>query len=867
MKNIYSEIIQWASEQSYWEQVALDKIFSGNALTDDDYDELLQYLLEDKQLVEKEENRVPPRFKHGNIDKEDGDKILLKEIRELENVNALVPNQKLTFNQSLTAIFGRNGSGKSGYARILGSAGFTRGDQDVLPDITKPFDENQPIKATIEVTTNGVEKSVLHEVGKRCPELSSFYVFDSTSVQVHMTGKNSFSFSPAGLSVLTELSRVTDEVRGRLKNKIISLEEPGDFEMRFPGESEILDLIKNLNADSNLQQLRELAELTDRDRKRIHKLEVEIGNIGLGQHRDEIEQKKSDLETLVGLHKWLIRAHELLSSQKLLEINEKISKFQELQARARDVSVERFRHDNFTQTGTELWDEFIQKTHQLAQEESRAREAYPQEDDVCLLCQQTLSEDSRKLILQLWSYLVGEIRVNLSRIETELVELYEEIKRNDEFSLFQDHSISLALLGKEYPELSKRTERQANDLVARGESFLSAIKSCKVISPANEVSGNCIQEILTIIQDLEKFISEREKLDFIKRIENLELERRTLEHRKILKEALPDIEKYINQRIWAKKAAKAGGSTRHITRKFNDLFDRLVKNRYIEIFENTLSNLGRSLQVEIITSGRKGETVKQIQLKAHQTAEDIADPEKILSEGEKRAVALADFLTEAALDTTSSGIVLDDPVTSLDLEWRKTIAEILAKETENRQVIVFTHDMPFLYQLLKYSDDMGIDRQVHWIKRGDVDDLPGYVHNNNCPALEQEYKSSQPARDFYSLAKQADTAKVQEALTKEGMAALRTSYEALVVYELFGGVVTRFEERISIGRLTGLVWDDGILKEIDQNYSRLSRYIEGHLRSDALAEPIKVDMLRSEFEIFDDLKKRIKNLKKAKSKE
>ena len=46
--------------------------------------------------------------------------------------------------------------------------------------------------------------------------------------------------------------------------------------------------------------------------------------------------------------------------------------------------------------------------------------------------------------------------------------------------------------------------------------------------------------------------------------------------------------------------------------------------------------------------------------------QEIASPDKILSEGEKRAVALADFLTEVALDTTSRSIILDDPVTSFD---------------------------------------------------------------------------------------------------------------------------------------------------------------------------------------------------------
>lgn len=110
-----------------------------------------------------------------------------------------------------------------------------------------------------------------------------------------------------------------------------------------------------------------------------------------------------------------------------------------------------------------------------------------------------------------------------------------------------------------------------------------------------------------------------------------------------------------------------------------------------------------------------------------------ASPDKVLSEGEKRAVALADFITEVALDVTSGGIILDDPVTSLDLEWRETIADILVKEAERRQVIVFTHDLPFLYFLKKHAEELGIDLATHWIKRGNIDGKPGYVYCNNCP--------------------------------------------------------------------------------------------------------------------------------------
>jgi ABC-type proline/glycine betaine transport system ATPase subunit len=72
---------------------------------------------------------------------------------------------------------------------------------------------------------------------------------------------------------------------------------------------------------------------------------------------------------------------------------------------------------------------------------------------------------------------------------------------------------------------------------------------------------------------------------------------------------------------------------------------------------------------------------------------------KILSEGEHRCVALAAFLAELSTLDTPSGIVFDDPVSSLDHIHRDKVAERLAIEGLNRQVVIFTHDIAFLVLL------------------------------------------------------------------------------------------------------------------------------------------------------------------------
>jgi len=71
--------------------------------------------------------------------------------------------------------------------------------------------------------------------------------------------------------------------------------------------------------------------------------------------------------------------------------------------------------------------------------------------------------------------------------------------------------------------------------------------------------------------------------------------------------------------------------------------------------------------------------------------------EEVLSEGEHRCLATAAFLAELGQSGHTSAIVLDDPVSSLDHKHRDAVAARLVEEAKARQVIIFTHDLAFLY--------------------------------------------------------------------------------------------------------------------------------------------------------------------------
>jgi hypothetical protein len=64
------------------------------------------------------------------------DQVKLLGVRDVKNVNRLRPDEQLTFGEyGVTVVFGFNGSGKSGYARLIKQLVRTRHREEILPDV------------------------------------------------------------------------------------------------------------------------------------------------------------------------------------------------------------------------------------------------------------------------------------------------------------------------------------------------------------------------------------------------------------------------------------------------------------------------------------------------------------------------------------------------------------------------------------------------------------------------------------------------------------------------------------------------------------------------------------------------------------
>ena len=57
-------------------------------------------------------------------------------------------------------------------------------------------------------------------------------------------------------------------------------------------------------------------------------------------------------------------------------------------------------------------------------------------------------------------------------------------------------------------------------------------------------------------------------------------------------------------------------------------------------------------------------------------------------------------MAECTIDNRLNTIIFDDPVTSLDIDYRDLITKKIVQLSQNRQIVVFTHDLSFLRALV-----------------------------------------------------------------------------------------------------------------------------------------------------------------------
>ena len=402
--------------------------------------------------------------------------------------------------------------------------------------------------------------------------------------------------------------------------------------------------------------------------------------------------------------------------------------------------------------------------------------------------------------------------------------------------------INPALVG-EIDSVSATFDERRNALVAALEEGVAD----KLPTGEPTIPDIALAEALEDIAAQDSALRERK---FDELLAKLKEEHIKLRQRQVLNKNIEDVVSYVAGLAWLENASNSKPNTRFVTDRQKTVFKKLIGGNYKDRLKEECTQLDCSLPYEFKARGDSGKTLRGLKAKGGHKPDDI------FSEGEQRALSLADFLTEVNLNPTSAAIVLDDPVTSLDHQRKRAITKRLAAEASVRQVIVFTHDLVFLTLLSDEAEAAGCEVTSHWVQR--LEGVPGCVKIEDTPANGRAYRKTTKAKEFLQQAKQA-TGGDQVDLVRSGAGALRRTVEEVVILYLFKDTVRRWDEQVKLGALTKISWSNDVADEIVALQDKTSRLLEGHSNSDEFAgEMPNVDDLETLIARVDEVTKKAK---------
>ncbi|MEQ9452753.1 MAG: AAA family ATPase [Pseudomonadales bacterium] len=687
-------ILSWSKDRPAWQRDALRRLVVQGELNEDDIDQLTLICREAKTPFD------PLSSDHIGAQQKGAPTVALRNIRNVQNVNALAENQTLNLiPKGLTIVYGDNGAGKSGYVRILKKVCRARvvvgREEPILPNIHDT--QTGPQRAELEYNAGAqVQKTEWKSGSSSDVLLSEISVFDSRTANVHVEEANDLAYTPYPMKLIERLVDACKGVKAKLDDEIRVLREQTPQSISNPPcsvDTETGKLIAALGKGATAEQVEGLATISDGELARIAELTADFANDPSVTAR-RLRAQKSRLENLRDKLKTLEASVSSENGEKLSVLkSELITK----------TDAARIARQNFAQDeplsglGSTTWKALWEAARAYSMAEAYPDEEFPNTDPTdsrCVLCHQYLDESAAQRLQRFESFVrdhtqqeeanaVQALRLHRQGlIETDLS--YEYLRVERAFLADELGNIELERSLKEFAIRTRwrlRAMLRANSDVDHPTPQLNQVGLDAAISALETRATALLAD-----ENNEERTKLREELNELK-------------DRQWLAGVKADVLSQMSRLETVAALTTALQDTRHneITSKNTLLSKELITERLRarfarEIDHFNLAGLAIELKQTQSKAGVSRFKVGLIEDSTHNAAE-------ILSEGEFRCVALASFMAELATNDSESGIIFDDPVSSLDHLHREAIAKRLAEEGKCRQVVVFTHDLPFLFLL------------------------------------------------------------------------------------------------------------------------------------------------------------------------
>lgn len=834
---------EWAETTGPWAKLLVKTVaVKEEGLSENElkavYDEFIQAILPQKDRTTLPIKR--PNLTFSPVE------LVLRSISEIKGVNRLAADQILNLSDNITIIYGENASGKSGYSRILKSLGFSyEKETKVLCNVYCTEKECQ--NAKIDYLLGNKEKDFIWDGTSASADLQGISVFNNNCVNISLGSKRQLLVTPIGFHLFSLVSTELDNLAVLHKTNIAQLKKEISWLDDLSEGTKVHSYLTELSYESKPEELNTLALFTDKDAGKLDKLTEDKHNLNRELLRTKITSLNQQITELNGVKIQIDSAHENFSAPAWKAMGEQLASIEVLRKKeqkglkeiAEERGIEFYESEEFT--------DFIRAADGYLKKLSK--DDYPvDEEEVCIYCQQKLTDKDARDLLRSYRLLLrdpiqNQIKVQLKAfkdLQAKLKKIDHNIKLHHSSFGENDEGkpIQLPFLIKFCKDIKK----------LKGVADLGDAKQIQEMAFAidyGQVTTEIQKKIDSVNSDLQSQketlskIEEKEK-HLNKRINELKDEKK-LSHRR------SEVEKILTNLKLAKLLEEVSGSfsTDPLSRKTTQARKDLIAENFRDIFKREITSLRRSdIRVNLNFRTDKAKPVVHQSISSNYALRDV------LSEGEQKAIALAEFLTELQLDKSKAPVVFDDPVTSLDYKIVDEVARRLVKLSRERQVVVFTHSILFLNSTKQLSESSRFkDLQFKYYETETDLEHTGFLHES--PTLKEESFKNYKAQINDILNLPRDERKRRETeLAIEGYNKLRSGIEVFVEKEMFLGTIKRYRKNVALTSLErvrgGLI--DKHKERLNDVFEKCCGYIDAHSSPDAVTVAPTLTELKIDFD-------------------